>query len=324
MVIKMKAVVYQKYGGPEVLEIIEVEKPNPQPGEVIVKVGASGINPVDTYFRSGIRPVDHFPYIPHFDLGGSIVDVGENVTKWKVGDRVWGTNIKGTAAEYVSVPEEKLFPLASHLSEEDGAALSMAFMTAYLALFDRAQLKRGETVLIYGAAGAVGNAAVQLAKQHGANVIATASSPEKAKIASDAGADEVILYTETNVVDAVKERTDNQGVPVILDMSLSENMETDFEVLSNGGRIVAIGSPKNNTPTLPWRLLNMKNAALLGVLLFTTPSEQLINAGENISNLFAEKKLFTHIAKVFDFKEASEAHVALESKKYNGNILIKP
>ncbi|WP_216830520.1 NADPH:quinone reductase [Alkalihalobacterium elongatum] len=320
----MKAVAYQKYGGPEVLEVIEVAKPTPQPNEVLVKVGASGINPVDTYFRSGIRPVDQFPYIPHFDLGGTVVEVGDSVTKWKVGDRVWGTNIKGTAAEFVAVSEEKVFPLASHLSEEDGAALSMAFMTAYLALFNRARLTKGETVLIYGAAGAVGNAAVQLAKQHGASVIATASSPEKAKIATNAGADEVILYNETNLVDAVKAWTKNEGVPVILDVSLSENMETDFEVLANGGRIVTIGSPKNNTPTLPWRFLNMKNASLIGVLLFTARPHELKAAGEEISKLFAEKKLTTHIAKVFNFKEANKAHEAIESKSFSGNILITP
>ncbi|MEB1805803.1 MAG: NADPH:quinone reductase [Bacillaceae bacterium] len=319
----MKAVAYQKHGGPEVLEIIEVEKPSPQPGEVLIKVGASGVNPVDTYFRSGVRPVDQFPYIPHFDLGGTIVELGANVTKWKVGDRVWGTNIKGTAAEFVSVTEDKVFPLASHLSEEDGAALSMAFVTAYLSLFNRAKLSAGETVLIYGAAGAVGNAAVQLAKQHGANVIATASSAEKATIASNAGADKVVLYNETNLVDEVNAWTNNEGVPVILDVSLSENMETNFEVLANGGRIVTIGSPKNNTPTLPWRYLNMKNASLIGVLLFKAPPHELKIAGEEISRLFAQKKLSTHIGKVFDFKDAAKAHEAIESKSFSGNILIK-
>ncbi|WP_078429128.1 NADPH:quinone reductase [Alkalihalobacterium alkalinitrilicum] len=320
----MKAVAYQKYGGPEVLEVIEVEKPVPKEGEVLIKVGASGVNPVDTYFRSGVRPVDHFPYIPHFDLGGTIAEVGPNVEKWKVGDRVWGTNINGTSAEYVVATESNIFSLADHLSEEDGAALSMAFMTAYIALFHRARISAGETILIYGAAGAVGNAAVQLAKNHGATVIATASSSGKAKIAQDAGADKVILYTETSLVDAVQEFTNNNGVSVILDMSLSENIEQNFEVLTYGGRIVTIGSPKNNTPVLPWRLLNMKNASLIGVLLFTSDPKEFKEAGEEVSQLFAEKKLTTHIAKVFNFEEAQEAHQALESKKYSGNILIKP
>lgn len=320
----MKAVVFNEYGGPDVLTVATLEKPKPAQGEVLVQVGASGINPVDTYFRSGVRPVPSFPSIPHFDLGGTVVEIGEGVTKWKVGDKVWGTNISGTAAEFVSVSENLLFPLADHLTVEDGAAIAMAFITAHLSLFWRGQLKAGETVLIYGASGAVGNAAVQLAKQAGATVIATASNEEKAEIAKKAGADYVVNYAQSNLVEEVKSITNGKGVPLILEVSLSENMENDFAMIEIGGRIITIGSPKNNTPTLPWRLLNINNASLSGVLVFTTPLEELQKAGANISDLFAQKKLVPHVGKVFSFDQAAEAHKVLESKLINGNILLVP
>ncbi|WP_096201667.1 NADPH:quinone reductase [Bacillus sp. FJAT-45350] len=320
----MKAVVYKEYGDPSVLQVIEMDKPKINENEVLVKVGASGINPVDTYFRSGIRQVPSFPHIPHFDVAGTVVEVGSDVSKWNVGDRVWGTNVKGSAAEYITANEEVLFPLSSHLSEEEGAAIAMAFATAHIALFFRAELELGETVLIYGAAGAVGNAAVQLAKAKGAHVIATASSEEKAAVAKDAGADDVIIYTKDNISDKVSELTNSNGLSVILDMSVSENIEKNLEMIQNGGRIVTIGSPKNNTPTLPWRLLNQKNANLLGVLLFTVPPKELQRAGAEISSLFKEKKLKAHLAKSFSFEDAALAHQAIENKTYSGNIVLTP
>ncbi|OIJ14000.1 quinone oxidoreductase [Anaerobacillus arseniciselenatis] len=318
----MKAVVYYEHGKPEVLQTVELQKPSIGANEILIKVEASGINPVDTYFRSGVRPVEKFPHIPHFDLGGIVVEVGSNVTKWKVGDRVWGTNIKGTAAQFVAVGEEDVFPLAPHVSTAEGAALSMAFMTAHLALFYRAKLEKGEKVLIFGGAGAVGHAAIQLAKSVGAYTIATAGNEEKATLAKQAGADEVILYQQENVVEKVNALTNGTGVDVIMDVSLSENIEQDFQMIANGGRIITVGSPKNNTPELPWRLLNMKNASLVGVLLFTVPLQKQIEAGKEISRLFAEKKLTALVGKTFTCEQAAKAHEALEAHEFNGSIVI--
>lgn len=320
----MKAVVYNKQGNPDVLEVVEMTKPQVNEFEVLIEVGASGINPVDTYFRSGIRPVDSFPQIPHFDLAGTVVEVGASVNSLKVGDRVWASNIKGTAAQFVVAKEQQLFPLPPHLSMEEGAALAMAFMTAHLALFYRAQIKAGENVLIYGGAGAVGHAAIQLAKSAGAYTIATAGNTEKAEIAKSAGADEVIIYSEENVVEKVKEYTNEKGLHVILDVSLSDNFENDLQMICIGGRIITVGSPKNNTPELPWRLLNFKNASLLGILLFTVPMEEQIKAGNEISRLFKEEKLQALIGKVFPFEEAAKAHEAVQSRLFNGSIVLVP
>ncbi|WP_088103138.1 NADPH:quinone reductase [Halalkalibacter urbisdiaboli] len=320
----MKAVIYEQYGDPSVLKVAELEKPSPKPNELLIKVGASGINPVDTYFRKGIRKVESFPHIPHFDVSGEVVALGDDVEGVEIGDRIWATNIKGTAAEYVCVPAELAFPLANHLSYEDGAAIAMAFMTAHLALFYRGQLQKGETVLIYGGAGAVGHAAIQLAVQAGSKVIATASNQRKSDIAREAGADYVLNYKDTDFLEQITNITEGKGLPLILDVSLSENMENDFEMIAVGGRIVTIGSPVNNTPPLLWRQLNIKNAALLGLLLFTAPATEIQKAGQLISDGFFENHLTSHIGKVFTFDEAAAAHEAIESHGYNGRIILIP
>lgn len=320
----MKAIVYKQYGGPEVLEYVDLPTPEPKENEVLVQIGASGLNPIDTYFRSGVRPVPSFPYIPHFDLAGTVAKVGAKVTKWKIGDRVWATNVQGTAAEYQTVTEEKLFPLPEHMSFAEGAAVPMAFMTAHLALFARGKLTNAETVLIYGASGAVGQAAVQLAKLVGATVIATAGSEEKAQLAKASGADQIILYKTEDIVERVNEITEGDGVPLILDMSLSDNIDRNFEMIKNRGRIVTIGSPNNNTPVLPWRLLNAKNASLQGILLFTAEPEEFQLAGNEISRGLAEKKLSAHVGAEFPLKEAAAGHLALAEKKYSGSIVFIP
>ncbi len=318
----MQAVVYEQYGEPNVLKIAEVKKPVIKPNQVLIKVKASGINPVDTYFRKGIRQVDSFPYIPHFDAAGEIVEVGAAVENAKVGDRIWATNAKGASAEYVAVDSDLVFPLHRSLTYADGAAIAMPFLTAHLALFFKGNLQANESVLIFGAAGAVGHASVQLAKQAGAHVIATAGNAEKAEIARKAGADEVIMYKEEDIVARAKELTNNKGIELILDMSLSENIEKDLEMLTVGGRIVTIGSPVNNTPPLPWRQLNMKNASLLGILLFTAPKKELLKAGKEIADGFANGELTTHIGKVVSYTNAAFAHQLLEEKEVNGRIIL--
>ncbi|TWI52878.1 NADPH:quinone reductase [Halalkalibacter nanhaiisediminis] len=318
----MKAVVYEQYGDPAVLKVSEVEKPTIKPNQVLIKVKASGINPVDTYFRKGIRQVDSFPYIPHFDVSGVVSEVGSEVENIKIGDHVWATNAKGASAEYVAVASNFVFPLHADLPYADGAALAMPFMTAHLALHFKGNLQENESVLIFGAAGAVGHAAVQLAKQAGAHVIATAGNAEKAEIARKAGADHVIMYKEEDIVARAMELTNNEGIDLILDMSLSENIEKDLEMVTVGGRIVTIGSPVNNTPTLPWRQLNMKNASLLGILLFTAPLKELTRAGKEISESFSNGMLTAHIGKIFPYTEAASAHQLLEQKEVNGRIIL--
>lgn len=318
----MKAVVYEQYGEPSVLKVAEVEKPVIQANEVLIAVKASGVNPVDTYFRKGIRSVDSFPHVPHFDLAGEVVEIGSSVTGVAVGDRVWATGAKGASAEFAAVSHELVFPLPETIPFTDGAALAMPFMTAHLSLYYRGTLQANQSVLIFGAAGAVGHAAVQLAKQTGAHVIATAGDEEKAKLAKEAGADDVIMYKQEDLVERVKELTAQKGVDLILDMSLSENIEKDLEMIAIGGRIVTVGSPVNNTPTLPWRLLNAKNASLQGILLLTAPTEEMKQAGQEIAEKFAAGTLQAHVGKVLPFSEPATAHELVEQKQINGRIIL--
>ncbi|MET3508024.1 NADPH:quinone reductase [Halalkalibacter oceani] len=318
----MKAIVYEQYGDPSVLKVAEVEKPVIQANEVLIAVKASGVNPVDTYFRKGIRPVDSFPHIPHFDLAGEVVEIGSSVTGVAVGDRVWATGAKGSSAEFAAVSHELVFPLPENTTFTDGAALAMPFMTAHLSLYYRGDLQPNQSVLIFGAAGAVGHAAVQLAKQSGAHVIATAGDDEKAKLAKEAGADNVIMYKEEDLVERAKELTEQKGVDLILDMSLSENIEKDLEMIATGGRIVTIGSPVDNTPTLPWRMLNAKNASLQGILLLTAPIEEMKRAGQEIAEKFAAGTLQAHVGKLLPFSEPATAHELVEQKKINGRIIL--
>ncbi|WP_026690859.1 NADPH:quinone reductase [Alteribacter aurantiacus] len=321
----MKAVAYHEYGAPDVLTVIEMDQPEIGENDVLVKVGASGLNPVDTYFRKGVREVPAFPAVPHFDLAGTIVEVGAGVNHLYPGDRVWATSVMGgTAKEYASVPADKAFKLPEHLTEAEGAAVAMAFMTAHLSLYYRANLRPHETVLVYGGAGAVGHAAIQLAKQKGATVYATASSNEKADICREAGADDVIIYTEEDIVSKIEDLTGDKGIDVILDMSLSENIKNDLAMIKVGGRIVTIGSPENNTPELPWRELNQKHASLMGVLLFTAPPIELIKAGRDIASLLEKKTVKPHLAKTYTFDQAKTAHQALEDRIHDGNIVLVP
>lgn len=320
----MKAVVYEKYGSPDVLQTKNIDNPEPKENEVLIKVGGSGLNPVDTYFRKGIRQVSSFPAVPHFDLGGTVEKIGANVTYVKEGDRVWATNVTGTCAEYVVANESSIFPLPKRVTEVEGAALAMPFMTAHLSLHFRANVRPGETVLIYGGAGAVGQAAIQLAKKAGLKIIATAGNEEKAGICKKAGANHVILYKETDIVEKVNELTDSQGVDLILEMSLSENFEKDLEMIKLGGKIITIGSPKDNTPPLPWRQLNQKHATVMGVLLFTAPQEELRRAGEEISRLFEQKSIFAHVGATYSFSDADKAHEAIENHSVNGSIVLTP
>ncbi|MFB5664216.1 NADPH:quinone reductase [Alteribacillus sp. HJP-4] len=319
----MKALVFNQYGDPDVLAMAEVPKPEINKKEILIEVKASGINPVDTYFRKGIREVKSFPHIPHFDLAGVVAETGSEVNNFQQGDRVWATNISGSAAEYTSADPSFVFPLPDNVSYEEGASLGIPSLTAHLSLFNRARLHNGENVLIYGASGAVGHAAVQLAKNAGAFVIGTAGSEAKAKMALDAGADFVIRHDLENIHEKVNNMTQNEGLDVIIDVSLSENINRDLEMLHPGGRIVAVGSPKNNSPELPWRLLNQKHASLLGILLFTAPPEILQEAAAEINLLLESGSFSPHLGKVFEVEQGAFAHKSLENGEVTGSIVLK-
>ncbi|GEK60211.1 quinone oxidoreductase [Marinococcus halophilus] len=318
----MKAVVYYEQGTPEVLTIEEVEKPGIKPDEILIRVKAAGLNPVDTYFRSGKRPVSSFPAIPHFDAAGIVEEVGSSAGNFQPGDRVWGTNIPSAAAEWAAAPASNIFPLPDTMSFTEGASLGIPALTAHLALFFRAALQPGETVFIYGGAGAVGHAAIQLAKHHNAFVITTASTNEKNEIARRAGADVVLNLNDNGWKEDFASASGKPGADVILDMSFSENAATDLHILSPGGRIVAVGSPVNNMPAFPWQLLNQKYASILGILLFTAPLPALQKAASGVQQSYEQGLFSPHIARTYPMDEAAQAHEDLENKRYAGNLVL--
>jgi NADPH2:quinone reductase len=318
----VKAIVYYEQGTPEVLTTEEVEKPDIQPDEVLIRVKAVGLNPVDTYFRSGKRPVSIFPAIPHFDAAGIVEEVGSSAVSFQPGDRVWGTNIPNAAAEWAAAPASNIFPLPEAMSFAEGASLGIPALTAHLALFFRAALQPEETVLIYGGAGAVGHAAIQLAKHHNAFVVTTASSTEKHEIARRAGADMVLNLNDESWKEDFAAASGQPGADVILDMSFSENADTDLQILSPGGRIVAVGSPVNNTPSFPWQLLNKKYASILGILLFTAPAPALQEAASGVQRAYERGVFSPHVARTYSMDEAAEAHTDLENKRYSGNLVL--
>ncbi|HEV8593697.1 MAG TPA: NADPH:quinone reductase, partial [Pyrinomonadaceae bacterium] len=240
----MKAIVVKEFGGPEVMKLDDVPTPEPTGSQVLVKIMAAGVNPVDTYIRSGnhaIKP--DLPYTPGKDGAGVVDTVGEAVTKFKPGDRVYTANtLTGTYAEFALCDESHLGPLPDNISFEEGAGIWTPYTTAYRALFEKAGAKTGETVLIHGASGGVGIAAVQWAKDAGLKVFGTASSSEGKTLVKEQGADQVLDHSADDYLSEIVERTGNKGVDIIIEMLANENLQKDFTALATFGRIVVVGN----------------------------------------------------------------------------------
>src|ERR1051326_120486 len=212
----MKAIQVQKTGGPEVLTLVDVPVPNPKPNEAVVKIAAAGVNFIDVYFREGRYPAP-LPFIDGQEAAGTVTEVGGDVKTVKSGDRVAYSNVLGSYAEYAAVPAEKLVRIPDGISEQQAAAAMLQGMTAHYLVYSTYPLKKGETALVHAAAGGVGLLLVQMAKNIGARVIGTAGSEEKARLAREAGADEVIIYTSQDFEAETKRLTGGKGVDVVYD-----------------------------------------------------------------------------------------------------------
>src|SRR5882672_6150446 len=248
----MKAILVREHGGPEVLKLEDVPDPTPGADQVVVRLKAVGVNPVDVYIRTGAyarKPA--LPFIPGSDAGGEIEAVGANVKSYKPGDRVF---IHGTAAEhthghYGGAYAQKavcnldhIYRLPASISFGQGAAMGVPYATAYRALFHRAQTKPGETVLVHGATGGVGIAATQIAHAHGIRVLGTGGSEQGLQIVRQNGADEVFNHTTPGYLDEIAKATGGRGVNVVLEMAAHINLDKDLGLLANRGRIVVIGN----------------------------------------------------------------------------------
>lgn len=317
----MKAIVVREFGAPDVLKLEEIADLEPDENQILVRIEAAGINPVDTYIRTGThaqKPT--LPYTPGKDAAGIVEKTGANVSKFKAGDRVLTTgSVTGTYAEFCLCEETQLIKLPDNISFEQGAGVFVPFATAFRALFQKAKGKSGETALIHGASGGVGTAAIQWAKNAGLKVVGTASSDEGRKLISEQGADFVFDHSAENYLDEIKEATG--GVEIILEMLANENLAKDFEVLKMSGRISIIGN-RGSLDFNP-RLIMGKDAAVLGVQLFNTPPDEMAEIYEAIYNGLKEGFLNPIVGKTFELKDAAQAHKAVIEEKAFGKIILQ-
>jgi NADPH:quinone reductase len=324
----MRATWYDRQGAPEdVLQIGTLPRPEPGPGEVLVRVHASGVNPSDTYGRSGRNAPMAFPrVIPHQDGAGVIESVGPNVPDARVGERVWvyeatWNRAGGTAAEYTVVPAERALRLPDSIDFDAGACLGIPALTAHRAVFADGPV-RGQTVLVTGGAGAVGTSAIQLAKWAGARVMATVSSAEKAAAARQAGADEIINYRTQDVVAEIKRLTDNAGVERIVDVDFGGNLPTSLQVVKLHGVIASYATRGDPEPKLPFRALMQKNISVHAILVYTMPESAKTAGAADITRALEQGALRPVIGSRLPLERIAEAHTAVERGSVIGNVVL--
>lgn len=320
----MKAIIVKEFGGAGVLKFEELADLIPKENQILVKIEAAGVNPVDTYIRSGThaqKPV--LPYTPGKDAAGIVGKTGENISKFKTGDRVLTTgSVTGTYAEFCLCEENQLIKLPENVSFEQGAGVFVPFATAYRALFQKAKVQTGETLLVHGASGAVGIAAIQWAKNAGLKIIGTASSESGKNLAREQGADFVFDHSKENYLEEIKEATGGKGVDIILEMLANENLQKDFEVLKMFGRIVVIGN-RGSLDFNP-RAVMGKDASIFGMSLFNAPEDEMGEIYQAIFRGLSAGFLNPFVGKSFPLAEAAAAQRAVIEEKAFGKIVLKP
>jgi NADPH:quinone reductase len=322
----MKAIQIAQKGGPEVLNYVDLPTPRPKPNEAVVKIAAAGINFIDVYFREGRYPIA-FPFISGQEASGTVSEIGSEVKDFKVGDRVAYTGIIGAYAEYAAVPADRLVHVPAGITDHQAAAAMLQGMTAHYLVNDTYPLKKGETALIHAAAGGVGLLLVQMAKNIGARVIATVGTDEKAKLARDAGADDVILYTQQDFEAETKRLTDGKGVHVVYDGVGQTTFDKDLNVLRPRGYLVLFGASSGPVPPFDLAKLAQK-----GSLFITRPTlvhhivshEELQQRATAVLNMIAAGKLKLRIGHVYPLREAQQAHRDLEGRRTTGKLLLIP
>lgn len=323
----MKAIRCNAYGPPSGLVLETVADLRPGENEVLVQVKACGINFPDTLIIRGLYQIKpELPFTPGSDVAGVVRAVGPGVRHVGPGDAVIGFVAHGGLAEEVLVPAGACFPKPPEMDFPIAASFMMAYGTAYHALKDRGHLKPGETLLVLGASGGVGLAAVELGKRMGATVIAAASTPEKLALCREYGADHTVLYTETDLKTALKELTGSRGVDVVLDPVGGPYSEPAFRSIAWGGRFLVVGFAAGEIPKIPLNLPLLKGASLVGVFwgqfAMTHPKENLANTRELMA-WYAGGKLSPHLHQVFPLEEAPKAIEALMHREVKGKVVVQ-
>ena len=323
----MKAVLCKAFGPAETLVLEEIASPEVKKTEIVLDVHAAGVNFPDTLIIEGkyqFKPP--FPFSPGGEAAGVVAAVGEKVSHVKVGDRVMALTGWGSFAEQVAVPGYNVMPIPAGMDFNSAAAFGMTYGTSMHALKQRANLQPGETLLVLGASGGVGLAAVEIAKAMGAKVIAAASSAEKLAVAKAAGADELINYSETNLRDEVKRLTGGLGVDVIYDPVGGDLFDQAIRSIAWNGRLLVVGFASGRIPELAVNLCLLKGAAVLGVFWGAFAQRQPQDNAANFQQLFAwyaEGKVKPLVSQVFALEQAAEAINALGQRKAVGKVVVQ-
>ncbi len=321
----MKAIKISSNGGASVLMFSDSEpKPMPAPGNALVKIHSAGVNFVDIYQRRGTYPVK-LPFIPGLEASGVVEAVGEHVTEFKPGDRVAYTGHLGSYSEYTSIDSGQLIVLPKELSFVEGAAFPLQGMTAHYLIHDFRKPKKGDTVLIHAAAGGVGLLLVQWAKHLGAEVIGTVSTEEKARLAKEAGADHVILYTREDFAGETKRITKDRGADLILDGVAKSTFTADLEAVAVRGHIVVFGSASGPADPVAPNSLGAKSISVSGGTLgnFIATREDLLRRSGDVLKAIKDGWLKLRVEHVLPLAEAVKAHQLLEGRQSSGKIVLK-
>lgn len=318
----MKAIRVQQFGEPDVLQVANVPDLTPGPGQVVVKIEAAGVNPVETYIRSGkYAKLPELPYTPGSDGAGTIAALGAGVSGWKVGDRVYlAGSLSGTYAEQALCEPAHLHPLPEKVSFTQGAALGVPYTTAHVALFHRGHLRSGEIILIHGATGGVGQAALQFARAADVRVLATGGTLEGRSMLLDEGAYAVFDHHSDDYPQQILDATDGRGVSLILELLANVNLGKDLPMLAPSGRVIVVGSrgPVEINP----RDLMARNADIRGVMVFGTPAPVLTEAHVAIVSGLKDGALRPVVAKSLPLAEAAKAHEAVMAPGAMGKIVL--
>ena len=323
----MRAILCKEYGPADTLVIEDIASPVAKGSGVKIRVKAAGLNFPDTLIIEGkyqIKP--SMPFSPGGEMAGEVLEVGEKVTRFKKGDRVMGLTGFGAFSEEIVAAEANLLPIPDGMSDEEAAAFTMVYGTSYHALKQRANIQPGETLLGLGASGGVGLATVELGKAMGAHVIAAASTAEKLEVAKQAGADELINYTEEPLKDTIKKLTKNNGVDVVYDPVGGDFTEQALRAMAWNGRHLIIGFAAGEIPKIPANLTLLKGCSVVGVFWGTFTRQEPEVSNQNMMDLlklYSEGKIKPAISEVFEFEEYVGALNALTERRAKGKIVLK-
>jgi NADPH2:quinone reductase len=322
----MKAIRMYAHGGPEVLKYEDAPDPSPKPGEAVVRIDAAGLNYTDVYSRTG-QYKGALPTIPGVEAAGTVIAVGPGVSEVKVGDKVAYTGVPGAYAQQAAVPAARLVTLPKGISTKQGAAAMLQGMTAHYLACSTYGLRKGDTCLVHAAAGGVGLLLCQIAKMQGARVIGTVSTEEKAKLARQAGADEVILYTKQDFEAEVKRLTGGKGVQVVYDSVGKTTWDKSLNCLAPRGLMTLYGQASGPIGEIDPQVLNQKGSIYLArpsLLHHLATREELLWRAGQVLGWVQSGKLKLRMEISFPLREAADAHRALEGRQTTGKVLLIP